>query len=95
MSRHSKEDKRDPKPVDRRIIPATTQRVDAQSATQFEMGRGLAGAEAKPFSEGAKRNSPLTGAGKQTRLPATREQNLVCGRRNAGREDGAENKQNN
>lgn len=91
MSRDTEEIHEQPQADDRRITRATTEGVDAQNATQFDMDRGLAGAEAKPFSEGAKGNSASIEAGGQTHGLVKREGDLISGRRNAGRDDGAEN----
>nr|WP_143840527.1 hypothetical protein [Novosphingobium panipatense] len=94
MSRNSKEIHEHPQAADQRIVRATTEGVDAQNATQFDMDRGLAGVEAKPFSERAQENSASTEVGKETHGSAKREEDLISGRRNAGREDGAESKRN-
>lgn len=94
MSRDSEEIHQHPQAADQLIVRATTEGVDAQDATQFDMDRGLAGAEAKPFSEGAEGNSASTEAVEEAHRSAKREEDLVSGRRNAGREDGAENKRN-
>jgi len=71
-----------------------TEGVDAQNATQIAMDRGLARAEAKPFSKGAEGSFASTVAGDETHRSAGREEDLISGCRNAGREEGAENKRN-
>ncbi|AXB79115.1 hypothetical protein [Novosphingobium sp. P6W] len=64
--------------------------VDAQSETERDIERGLAGAEAKPFSEPAKAKSSDTDAraseGDEENSSSKTQESLVSGRRNSGRE---------
>jgi hypothetical protein len=64
--------------------------VDAQSETERDIERGLAGAEAEPFSEPAQTRSSDTEArapeGHEGNSSAEAQDSLVSGRRNAGRE---------
>lgn len=72
-----------------RLARATSEGVDAQNATEFDMRSGLAGAEAKPFSNGAGQVPASPEAADQ---PEGDGRDLISGRRNAGREDGANDK---
>ncbi|WP_285018751.1 hypothetical protein [Novosphingobium sp. fls2-241-R2A-195] len=64
--------------------------VDAQAETDREGGRGLAGAEAKPFANRppTKDADPIPSASREDESPSAADgaANLICGRRNAGRE---------
>lgn len=64
--------------------------VDAQSETERDIERGLAGAEAKPFSEPGKANISDTEAraaeGHEGNSSAEAQDSLISGRRNSGRE---------
>ena len=93
MSRDSDRLGKGAQAAEHRVTRATSEGVDAQNATEFDMRNGIAGAEAKPFSEtqGHPPASPEVAA--EPDQPAGEEQGLISGRRNAGREDGAEDKQ--
>lgn len=64
--------------------------VDAQSETERDIERGLAGAEAKPFSEPGKAKSLDTEAraseGNEANPSSETQESLISGRRNSGRE---------
>ncbi len=64
--------------------------VDAQSETERDIERGLAGAEAKPFSEPGKAKISDTEAraaeGDEADPSSETQDSLISGRRNAGRE---------
>lgn len=64
--------------------------VDAQSETERDIERGLAGAEAEAFSEPAKSKNSDTEApaseGDEADPSSETQESLVSGRRNSGRE---------
>jgi hypothetical protein len=64
--------------------------VDAQSETERDIERGLAGAEAKPFSEAEKaKNLDTEGVASEVdkrNSSSVIQDSLISGRRNSGRE---------
>jgi hypothetical protein len=64
--------------------------VDAQSETERDIERGLAGVEAKPFSAPAKTKISDTAAraseGDEENSSAEAQDSLISGRRNSGQE---------
>lgn len=64
--------------------------VDAQAETDREGGRGLAGAEAKPFANRppTREANPIPSASREDESPSAADgaANLIFARRNAGRE---------
>ncbi|PZQ50293.1 MAG: hypothetical protein DI555_23045 [Novosphingobium pentaromativorans] len=75
-----------------RITRTTSEGVDAQNATEFDMRNGIAGAEAKPFSKASGQLPASSEVAAEPDQPAGEQQDLISGRRNAGREDGADGK---
>ena len=70
--------------------PPSQDAVDAQKASEFDMERGLAGAEAKPFRPQGGDYSSLSNTAsagdREVEHSADSEGGLVSGRRNAGRD---------
>jgi|GEM_PF-6296728 len=61
--------------------------VDAQSETDRDIGRGLAGAEAKPFANSPRANVEKTlPSDKPAPSSADDDESLIADRRNAGRD---------
>ncbi|MGF7154973.1 hypothetical protein [Novosphingobium gossypii] len=58
--------------------------VDAHNANQRDSDRGLAGVEAKPFADAAKRAQAEVADAEES--DAASQENLISARRNAGRD---------
>lgn len=80
-----------PNGAEHRVTRATSEGVDAQNATEFDMRNGIAGEEAKPFAKAPGHPPAPPEVATEPDRPTGEQQNLISGRRNAGREDGAEN----